>query len=140
MKILTVPAKREYTDEITDFVNAELEAYNCPMKAQMEIELSIEEIFVNIASYAYHTPDGEAEIRCEVQEDPLRVVIQFLDGGKPYDPLAKEDADTSVEAIEEREGGLGILLVKRTMDDVKYVYEGGKNILTIEKSLKGTAE
>ena len=135
MKSLTVPAKREYTDEITDFVNAELEAYDCPMRAQMQIELAIEEIFVNIASYSYHQIDGEAEIRCEVQHDPLRVVIQFLDGGKPYDPLAKEDADTSEEALEQREGGLGILLVKRTMDDVKYVYEGGMNILTIEKNL-----
>ena len=135
MKSLTVPAKTECIDEINDFVGQELEAYDCPMNIQLQIELAIEEIFVNIASYAYHTPDGEAEIRCEVLQDPLRVVIQFLDGGKPYDPLAKEDADTSVEALEEREGGLGILLVKKTMDDVKYVYENGKNILTIQKNL-----
>ena len=135
MKSLTVPAKTECIDEINDFVGRELEAYDCPMKVQMQIELAIEEIFVNIASYAYHPVDGEAEIRCEVLQDPLRVVIQFLDGGKPYDPLAKEDADTSVEALEEREGGLGILLVKKTMDDVKYAYETGKNILTIQKKL-----
>ena len=135
MKSLTVPAKTECIDEIKDFVGQELEAYDCPMKVQMQIELAIEEIFVNIASYAYHPVEGEAEIRCEVLQDPLRVVIQFLDGGKPYDPLAKEDADTSVEALEEREGGLGILLVKKTMDDVKYVYENGKNILTIQKNL-----
>ena len=63
------------------------------------------------------------------------MIIQFLDHGKPYDPLAKEDADTSPEALEAREGGLGILLVKKTMDDVQYVYEGGKNILTIQKKL-----
>ena len=135
MKRLTVPAKEEHLDEINVFVGQELEAYDCPMNIQLQIELAIEEIFVNIASYAYHPVDGEAEIRCEVLQDPLRVVIQFLDGGKPYDPLAKEDADTSVEALEEREGGLGILLVKKTMDDVKYAYEGGKNILTIQKNL-----
>ena len=135
MKSLTVPAKTECIDEINDFVGQELEAYDCPMNIQLQIELAIEEIFVNIASDAYHPVDGEAEIRCEVLQDPLRVVIQFLDGGKPYDPLAKEDADTSVEALEEREGGLGILLVKKTMDDVKYVYENGKNILTIQKNL-----
>ena len=135
MKSLTVPAKTECIDEINDFVGAELEQYDCPMNVQMQIELAIEEIFVNIASYAYHPVEGEAEVRCEVLQDPLRVVIQFLDGGKPYDPLAKEDADTSVEALEEREGGLGILLVKKTMDDVKYAYEDGKNILTIQKNL-----
>ena len=135
MKSLTVPARSDCIDEINDFVGQELEAYDCPMNIQLQIELANEEIFVNIASYAYHPVEGEAEIRCEVLQDPLSVVIQFLDGGKPYDPLAKEDADTSVETLEEREGGLGILLVKKTMDDVKYVYENGKNILTIQKNL-----
>jgi len=135
MKSLTVPAKSEYVEEINAFVDAELEACDCPMLTQAEIELAIEEIFVNIASYAYHPAEGEAEVRCEILQDPLRVELQFLDSGKPYDPLAKEDADTSVEALEEREGGLGILLVKKTMDDVSYVYENGKNILTIRKKL-----
>ncbi len=74
-------------------------------------------------------------MRCEVLKDPLRVVIQFLDGGKPFDPLAREDADTSREGLMSREGGLGILLVKDTMDDVQYAYENGKNILTILKKL-----
>lgn len=135
MKSLTVPAKSEYVEEINAFVDAELEACDCPMLTQAEIELAIEEIFVNIASYAYHPAEGEAEVRCEILQDPLRVELQFLDSGRPYDPLAREDADTSVEALEEREGGLGILLVKKTMDDVSYVYENGKNILTIRKKL-----
>ena len=135
MKSLTVPAKTEYVDEINDFVGQELEAYDCPVNVRVQIELAIEEIFVNTASYAYHPVEGEAEIRCDILQDPLRVELQFLDSGKPYDPLAKEDADTSVEALEEREGGLGILLIKKTMDDMKYVYENGKNILTIRKKL-----
>ena len=135
MKSLTVPAKSDQLDEITAFVGEELEQYDCPMNVQLQIELAIEEIFVNIASYSYHPVEGEAEVRCEVLRDPLRVVIQFLDNGKPYDPLAKEDADTSPKALEEREGGLGILLVKKTMDDVQYAYEDGKNILTIQKKL-----
>ena len=136
MKSLTVPAETDRLDEVNAFVNGELEAYDCPMKAQFEIELADEEIFVNIASYAYKPKEGEAEIRCEVLQDPLRVVIQFLDGGRPYDPLAREDADTSREVLMEREGGLGILLVKKTMDEVQYTYEGGKNILTIVKKLQ----
>ena len=136
MKSLTVPARSECLDEITAFVDEELEAYDCSMKTQMEIEIAIEEIFINIASYAYHPVEGEAEIRCEVLQDTLRVEIQFLDGGKPYDPMAKEDADISEEAIDAREGGLGILMVKKTMDDVKYTYKDGKNVLTIQKNLK----
>ena len=135
MKSLTVSAKAECLDEINAFLEGELEAYDCPMKTQMQIEVAVEEIFINIASYAYHPVEGEAEIRCEVLRDPLRVVIQLLDSGRPYDPLAKEDADTSEEAIMAREGGLGILMVKKTMDDVKYSYENGKNVLTIQKNL-----
>ena len=101
----------------------------------LQIRLAVEEIFVNIASYAYDPSVGPAEVRCEVLEDPLRVIIQFLDGGKPFDPLAREDADISEDGLMMREGGLGILLVKETMDDVSYTYENGKNILTILKKL-----
>ncbi len=133
MKSIVVPAKTERIEEVTAFVTEQLEAYNCPGTARMQVELAIEEIFVNIASYAYHPIEGEAEVRCEVLEDPLRVVVQFLDGGKPYDPLARGEVDTSKEATLARVGGLGIHLVKKTMDDVSYAYENGKNILTILK-------
>jgi len=135
MKSLTVPAETDRLEEVTGFVIRELEGYDCPAKAQFELELAIEEIFVNIASYAYKPENGDAEIRCEVLRDPLRIMIQFLDGGRPYDPLAREDADTSRDALMAREGGLGILLIKKTMDDVQYAYENGKNILTILKKL-----
>lgn len=135
MNSMTIAAKTESLDMVNDFVEEKLAAYDCPMRTMLQIRLAIEEIFVNIASYAYAPAEGEAEVRCEVMEDPLRVVIQFLDGGKPFDPLAQEDADTSEEALMSREGGLGILLVKTTMDDVQYSYEDGKNILTIMKKL-----
>ena len=135
MESITVAAKTEKLDTVADFVEEKLAPYDCPMRALLQLRLAIEEIFVNIASYAYSPGEGEAEIRCEVLEEPLRVVIQFLDSGKPFDPLAREDADTSEEGLMSREGGLGILLVKNTMDDVQYSYEGGKNILTILKKL-----
>ena len=135
MESLTIQAKTEALDTVTDFVEERLAPYDCPMRTMLQLRLAIEEIFVNIASYAYSPAEGDAEIRCEVLEDPLRVVIQFLDGGQPFDPLAREDADTSEEALMSREGGLGILLVKKTMDDVQYSYENGKNILTIVKKL-----
>ena len=135
MKILCVPAKTEKLIDVTDFVMEELEQYDCSPKTRYQLELAIEEIFVNIASYAYEPGEGDAEIRCDILLDPLRVEIQFLDEGKPFDPLAREKADTSPDAFMERVGGLGIFLVKETMDDVRYAYENGKNVLTILKNL-----
>ena len=135
MDSLSVSAEIKNLDQVTDFVLQRPEIASCPKQIRLQLRLAIEEIFVNIASYAYDPEIGPAEVRCEVLEGPLRVVIQFLDGGKPFDPLAKEDADTSEEALFSREGGLGILLVKESMDGVTYTYENGKNILTIEKKL-----
>ena len=136
MESLTINAEIRNLDIVNEFVSSRLKQHGCEdRKTLMQIRLAVEEIFVNIASYAYDPSVGPAEVRCEVLEDPLRVVIQFLDGGKPFDPLAKPDADTSEDALMSRIGGLGILLVKETMDDVKYVYENGKNILTIQKNL-----
>ena len=135
MENLTVTAVVDNLDEVQSFVLKRLEKYGCDKKVLMQIRLAVEEIFVNIASYAYDPSVGPAEVRCEVLEDPLRVVIQFLDGGKPFDPLAREDADTSEEALMEREGGLGIFLVKETMDELSYEYKDGKNIFTVLKRL-----
>ncbi len=135
MNSITVPAEEDRLYEVTEFVDEQLAAYDCSPKMLMQIEIAIEEIFINIASYAYNPIVGETEVSCEVLQDPLRVVIQFLDGGKPFDPLAKEDPDRSEEAIDEREGGLGIYMVKESMDDVSYTFEDGKNILTIQKKL-----
>ena len=136
MDSLKVPAKIEALDTVYDFIMQKLASRACAESKLFQLRLAIEEIFVNIASYAYFPGEGEAEIGCKVLEAPLRVVIRFLDSGTPFDPLAREDADTSQEALMEREGGLGILLVKKTMDDVQYSYENGKNILTIRKSLE----
>lgn len=135
MNSITVPATDENPNPIIEFVKEELSRHDCPSKALYQIEVAIEEILVNIVSYAELTDDDGIEVRCDILEDPLRVVLQFLDGGVPFDPLAAEEADTSPEALMEREGGLGILLVKKMMDDVSYVYEEGKNTLTILKNL-----
>ena len=135
VKNMIVPAKAENLDKVTAFVNEELEAHDCSAKAQMQIELAIEELFINIASYAYQPSEGDAEVRCEVSGEPPYAVIQFLDSGVPFDPLARGEVDISQEGIMSRVGGLGIHLVKKTMDDVQYAYEDGKNILTIQKKL-----
>lgn len=135
MKELTVPATLEQLDAVQAFIEEELEENGCPMKAVMQISIAVEEIYVNIAHYAYHPEIGEATVRCCVGGDPLQVTVQFLDSGKPFDPLAKPDADVSLSAEERDIGGLGILMVKKSMDDVTYEYKDGCNILTLKKSL-----
>ena len=100
-----------------------------------QIDLAVEEIFINIAKYAYKPDKGRATVRVEVNDDPVQVKITFLDHGKPYDPLAKEDPDVTLSADERPVGGLGIFMVKQSMDDVIYEYKDGANILTLVKSL-----
>ena len=135
MKELTIAATVENIEPVTAFVNEYLETLNCPMKAQTQIDIAIDEIFGNIAQYAYHPNVGEATVRVEAQEDPLSVVITFIDSGVPYDPLAAAAPDTSLPAEERGIGGLGIFMVKKIMDDVTYRYEEGKNVLSIRKKI-----
>lgn len=136
MDQITVPAKIEQLDRVQEFVTEHLECHDCSMKVMMQIEIAVEEIFVNIANYAYLPGSGEATIGCEVSLEPPKVVIRFTDRGRPFDPLSKEDADTSQDALIEREGGLGILMVKKSMDEVGYAYENDCNVLTIVKKLE----
>ena len=134
MEKLTIKAKLENLNDVTAFVESQLEQMDLPMKTQMQIDLAVEEIFVNIASYAYSPEDGMAIIEVELTEDP-RVIITFIDSGKPFDPLAKEDPDIEKSAEDRQVGGLGIFMVKKSMDDVFYEYKDGQNILRIEKRL-----
>ena len=136
MKELTVEAKIENIEAVTDFVNEQLEALDCPMKAQMQIDIAIDELFGNIAHYAYNPEIGKATVRVEVIEDPLAVSITFIDNGVPYDPFAKADPDTTLSAEEREIGGLGIYMVKKSMDDITYEYRDGQNILAIKKNLQ----
>ena len=135
MKELTVTATVENIEVVTDFVNEQLEAFDCPMRAQMQIDIAIDELFGNIAHYAYNPDVGEATVRIDVTEDPLAVVITFVDNGVPYDPLAKSDPDVTLSAEDREIGGLGIFMVKKTMDEITYEYKDGQNILTIKKNL-----
>lgn len=135
MKTIRVPAKVDQLTVINQFIGEELEQYGCSVKTQMQVELAVEEIFVNIASYAYHPEIGEAEIGVDAGGDPPTVTIRFLDHGVPFNPLERSDVDVASAAESSDVGGLGILLVKKNMDDVVYSYEDGKNILTIRKKL-----
>lgn len=136
MKELTIVATVENIGVVTEFVNEQLEAFGCPMKAQMQIDIAIDELFGNIAHYAYNPDVGEATVCVEVTEEPLAVVITFIDKGVPYDPLAKADPNITLSAEEREIGGLGIFMVKKTMDEITYEYKDGQNILKIKKNIQ----
>ena len=133
MKELTIDAAAENIPAVTDFVNERLEEMGCPVKARMQIDIAIDELFGNIACYAYNPGTGAATVRVEITEDPLAAVITFIDSGVPYDPLKKQDPDTALSAEERQIGGLGIYMVKKSMDGISYEYTNGQNILSIMK-------
>lgn len=135
MKELTVLATLDALTEVQSFVESELELAGVAMKTMLQVSICVEEIYVNISNYAYQPDIGEATICCSIGGDPMQVIIQFLDAGKPFDPLAEEDADITLSAEERDIGGLGILMVKKSMDLVTYSYENGKNILTLLKNI-----
>ena len=135
MKELEIEALTENLPQVLAFIDEQLEAADCPMKIQIQIDIAVEEIFVNIAHYAYAPETGKAMVRIETLADPPSVDITFIDNGVPYDPLAKADPDITLSAEERQIGGLGIFMVKKSMDDVKYEYLDGHNILTLKKGL-----
>lgn len=133
MKEITLPATVANIAKVTEFVEAQLEEIDCSPKAQIQIDVAMDEIFGNIANYAYGDKTGEATVRID-SLTPSSVEITFIDSGVPYNPLEKPDPDTTLSAEERQIGGLGIFIVKKTMDDMIYKYEDGKNFLTIKKS------
>ncbi len=118
-----------------EFVEGHLQTVNCPAKIARQIAVSVEEIFINIANYAYAPGRGSVKLRVTVAKDPAAVSITFVDRGVPYDPLKKEDPDISLSAEERGIGGLGIFMTKQFMDAVSYEYQDGQNILTLQKAL-----
>ena len=136
MKELTLTASLENIPEATAFIDAQLEALDCPMKAQMQIDVAIDELFANIAQYAYAPDVGEARIRFEFDDSSRMASITFIDRGVPYDPLAKPDPDVTLSAEERQIGGLGIYMAKKSMDEVRYECRNGQNVLTLIKILK----
>ena len=135
MKEWTFEASVDRIPWLTDQINELLEGLDCPMKAQMQIDVALDELLANIASYAYTTGKGEVTVRFDFDPDSRTVAITFIDSGIAYDPNAKPDPDVTLKVEERDVGGLGIFLVKKTMDDMKYVRRDGHNILTISKRI-----
>ena len=132
---ITVKAATGYLETVTAYVDAELEKLGCGLKARMQIDVALDEIFSNIANYAYPGGDGSLTVRCEGAGEMAGVT--FTDRGVPYNPLERKDPDLTRPAGEREIGGLGIYLVKKTMDGVAYRYEAGRNVLTIRKRIRG---
>ena len=135
MNILTIPAERDRLNQVQDFIDQNLAGVEYSPEAQIQLQIAVEELFVNIASYAYAPGHGDAVIGCRVEEDPPSITVQIRDWGKPFDPLAKKDADVTLSAEDRDIGGLGIYMVKNSMDAVDYKREDGQNVLTIRKNL-----
>lgn len=135
MKELTIAATIQNIETATDFVGELLDSQDCSMKAHMQIDIAIDELLGNIARYAYSPDTGSVTIRAEVSGDPPCAVITFIDEGIAYNPLTAPDPDVTLAAEDREIGGLGVFMVKKTMDEITYRREDGKNILTIRKAI-----
>jgi sigma-B regulation protein RsbU (phosphoserine phosphatase) len=135
MKQLRVAARRDRLDDVLAFIEEELLAAGCPAKARMQWALAAEEVFVNIADYAYGSGSGEAIVSMDISGNPPVATVVFSDGGAPHDPLEKPDPDVTMPAADREIGGLGIFLIKKSVDEVRYRREDGKNVLTLTKAL-----
>lgn len=131
---IEVEATDENLPKVQSFIQQLLEENDCPMKARMQIDVATEEIFVNIAHYAYTPLTGSTTVRVEFSENPKSVSITFTDRGVPYDPLTHRDPDVLLSAEQREIGGLGIFMTKKIMDDITYEYRDGQNILTLKKN------
>lgn len=132
---LRLQATCKRIDQVNAFVEGFLEEIDCPPKAAMQLMVAVEELYVNIASYAYAPASGDALIRLSFAEEDRALSIAFIDWGIPFDPVAKADPDVTLSADEREIGGLGIFMVKKTMDAFTYARQDGQNIVTIVKKL-----
>ncbi len=137
MKKMTVKAGLDNLSRVLACVDEELETAGCSMKTQMQVDIAVEEMFVNIANYAYAPGEGDADVCVETEEADggKRIRITLADQGKPYDPLMQEAPDVSLPAEKRKIGGLGIFMARKNMDDMTYEYRDGRNILTMFKRI-----
>ena len=135
MKELTVQATLENIPLVTAAMDEFLEALDCPLKAQMQLDVAVDELFGNIAQYAYPGGTGSVTVRFDHDEAARMVSVTFMDSGVPFDPLKQRDPDVSLSIDDRKEGGLGIFMVKKTMDHMVYRHEDGCNLLTIYKRI-----
>lgn len=132
---LSVDADIKSLSIVMEALESELDSCGCPLKISSKIGVCLEELFVNIADYAYDFSGGKCIIRIYTKntESNGTVRIELEDWGKPFDPFSKEDPDITLSAEERGIGGLGIFMVKKIMDRVWYRRENDKNLVILEK-------
>ena len=135
MTYKTFPAKTEALSDVLGFVEQMLDSFECPIKIQVALCVAIEEVFVNIAHYAYGEGEGNMSLGIGFDEESRAITFRMTDKGIPFDPLKKPDPDISLSADEREIGGLGIFITKKTMDSLTYTYENNENILTMIKKI-----
>ena len=133
MKEVSLKSTLENVEVLTGIIDSELESVGCPTKAIMQVDVAIDEIFSNIVNYGYDCENEEIVIKYDVDPKDKSISITFVDSGKRYNPLDKDDPNISEDAETRKIGGLGIYIVKKTMDNMVYKYENSKNYLTIIK-------
>lgn len=130
-------AKLDELPNVISFIESELEKFEFSFKIITQFNLVVEELFVNVASYAYKDKnDGKCKISIEYNQEKQEVKLSMEDNGIKFNPLEKEDPDTTLSVEDRPIGGLGILLVKKNMDNIEYKYEDNKNILILSKNVK----
>ena len=135
MRELAIEAVAENLQTVMDFTTDTLSDKNCSPKTLYQLELVLEEIFINIVSYAYEGDDRPVVLSVHLEEDPAAIVVTFRDKGAPYNPLERSDPDLSAK-LEKREiGGLGIFLVKKNVDEIWYEHINDENVLGFRKKL-----
>lgn len=127
------PADKSALDDVLAFTGEQLEAAECPVKSIVPLTVAIEEMFVNVADHAY--PGEGGIVKYSIVSDGNTVTFRLADSGIPFDPLSIPDPDTTLSAEEREIGGLGIFMMKKTMDEVHYERRNGENILTMKKYL-----
>ena len=133
MEKINVSAQAESLDEVLDFITRILSRAGADPKRQSGLLIAAEEVFVNIAGYAYPSGNGEVTVAAEAGQNGF--IMEFSDEGTPYNPLERADPDISLSAEDRKIGGLGIYMVKKMMDETEYRYCGGRNILTLRKKI-----
>ncbi len=133
--IKKIKASVELLDEVIDWMDEMLLSCGYTGSAKIQLDIATEEIYVNIAHYAYETEGGgNAVITLTIEDEPLRATVRFEDAGRPYDPLSRKEPDITLSAKDRKIGGLGIFMTKKSMDHMSYEYRDGKNIVTITKN------
>ena len=125
------PAEINELAAVTVFLEEELDKAEASPKLMVTFAVALEELFVNVAHYAYPGSKGTVKIGIDTSGDSI--VVQLTDSGIPFDPVAMPDPDITESAEERKIGGLGIYMVKKSMDSMTYEYKDNQNILTISK-------